>query len=163
MSVRRRTFCFVAFLAAFASVASGCRRMPGTELEIERARVEAIDVRFLSETEARFEAALAVPPTGSPGQARQVQWELWVDGHWFASGAQAVETALPADVPGLVRFEARLQHRPVALSGEPAEATIGFRGALLATFGSAEERLPFSRQLELRLESVPRFDGSSGD
>jgi hypothetical protein len=152
-------------LLASAPALLSCRRVPGTEpAGFERATVESLSLRFLSETDAELSGELRIEPTGSGvGRVQQLQWELWLDGRWFAAGTQALAVPIEADEPATVPFEARLHHRALVLSSRPATVQLGFRGALLAVYGDELQRLPFARQLELELDRAPQLDAPVGE
>jgi hypothetical protein len=126
-------------------------------------QVRAISASFASELRADFNVRFAVKsPRGEPpGTVSRVDWELWLQGRWFASGRQ--ELAQPLTAAGTNEFEVTLTlvfRRPPE-SDEPIELPAGIRGLLFVRRDHSEDALPFEKILLVRAKPV--FSQTGGE
>lgn len=146
-------------------VLAGCGHVRA-QSALLRATVERVELSFASESEGELAVTLQVDPLRrSAGTFERVEWELWLDGRWFAAGTQALEVRIAERAPTEVRFTAPLHFRPTPLSTEPKRMDVGVRGVVIAASapGDAERRLSFAGRLELTLAPAPQLEGEKGD
>ena len=118
-------------------------------------QVRAISASFAGDLRADFTVRFAVKsPRGGPGTVSRLDWELWLQGRWFASGRQ--ELAQPIAAAGTSEFEVTLPlvfRRPPE-SDEQLELPAGIRGFLYVSRDHSEDALPFEKILLVRAKPV---------
>jgi hypothetical protein len=129
----------------------------------EPVTVQDVQVSFVSENRAQFRLALDVSnDERGAGQVRQLDWELWLQGRWFAAGTRTMSDALPHGRDAIsVELPVVFRRMPLQQGAVPLE--VGVRGALEVELGGSDVRLPFQRTLSIVSQGAPVFQGAEDD
>jgi hypothetical protein len=96
------------------------------------------------------------------GQVQRLDWELWLQGRWFAAGTRAMNEALPHGRDALsVELPVVFRRMVVQQGAVPLE--VGVRGALEVELAGSDVRLPFQRTLSVVSQGAPVFQGAEDD
>jgi hypothetical protein len=114
-------------------------------------------VAFSDESRGELKLRLELNNEDSaPGSASSIQWEVWLQRHWFAEGEQSL--AQPLASSGNTQFEVRLplafvRRGIAAAQGAPVEFLV--RGVLTAHLGGSDQALGFQRTLTVVAPGAP--------
>lgn len=151
----------VLVVVAWAVLVSGCpgRGLLAEERAAEAVRVEALEARFAPGDTGEFQLELSVENPGfQAGALTQLQWEVWLENRWFATGTQQLAEPLPAE--GRHRFTLRLPvvfRRAVPAVEAPTSIEVGVRGGIVVQSSGGTQRLPFQARQRLNIANAPQF------
>lgn len=131
--------------------------------------VLAVGTRFPTDTSGHLDVRLNVDNNASDVAmtVTGVEWEAWVEGHHFASGAETFTIRVDPRGEQVLYLTFPLAFEQAPLRQGPVRLQIGLRGRITARLGedSDERGFPFSRRLEVLSENAPTFQvpGQSAD
>ena len=120
-------------------------------------RVEWAQLEFPRPEQGRLQLLLRVPNLHHRrGMVRRIGWEVWVHGHWFAAGTQALSFPLEPDLASQgVQLEAPLSlRRAASLSGE-VTLPLNVRGEVELDWAGRVDVQPFEAKLQVHTRGVP--------
>jgi hypothetical protein len=130
-------------------------RTPSLRDQAAPVQIRAVSASYPGETHADFTVRFAFrSPKGRPGTASRLDWELWLQGRWFASGRQELTQSLAAADINEFDVTLPLAFRRPAESEEAAELPAGIRGLLYVRWDHSEDPLPFEQILRVRAKPV---------
>lgn len=151
----------------FSVGVSGC---PGRGLLVEdraqqAVRVEGLGATFEPGDVGEFQLELSVENPGfQAGALTQLQWEVWLENRWFATGTQQLAEPLPAN--GRHRFTLRLPvvfRRAVPAVEAPTSIEVGVRGGIVVQSSGGTQRLPFQARERMNIANAPQFSTDPDD
>ena len=126
-------------------------------------RLNGAAATFPSEGRGEFRLDLQVSnPNRTSAKLTGIDWKLWLNNHWFASGIGI----LAEDVPpsgGLVHITLPVAFGPMATSSGPVSLTLSVRGKLTARLGGSEEQLAFSGTSIIQATNAPVIENPETD
>jgi hypothetical protein len=154
----RGVCCAVVLLAAGCAGHRITRRAP-----VDPVAVRAVSARFLPQGEADFECVFDVDnPEHAAGSISGAEWEIWIQGRWFAAGTLLMAEPLPAAGREL-KVDLRVLFRRIAVKPGPASLELGLRGGLNGSVDGNSVRLTFQRTLTVASQGAPVFGTSEED
>ena len=125
--------------------------------------VRGVTARFLPQGEADFECDFDVAnPQHAAGSINGAEWEIWVQGRWFAAGTLQLAEPLPAAGREL-KMDLRVLFRRIAVKPGPSSLELGLRGGLNGSVDGNSVRLTFQRTLTVASQGAPVFSTSEED
>jgi hypothetical protein len=146
-----------ALLAVFL-LALGCAPHRITrQAPVDPVAVRGVTARFLPQGEADFECDFEVTnPEHAAGSLNGAEWEIWVQGRWFAAGTLQLAEPLPAAGREL-KVDLRVLFRRIAVKPGPSSLELGLRGGLNGSVDGNSVRLTFQRTLTVASQGAPVF------
>jgi hypothetical protein len=153
----------LAHLAA-ALLCAGCagrfgKRQPAAPLEL--VRVREVAASFSPDGRASFRVRLDVDnPEQAAGSLNALDWEVWIQGRWFAAGTESLAEPLPRGGREL-KVELPVVFRRLSVKPGLSSLEVGVRGRLEGSVDGNTVRLPFQRTLNVDSDGAPIF-GETG-
>ena len=149
-------FCLIGLLGW--SCAGVFRRPPPDPV-----RLKAAAAIFPTEGRGEFRLDLEVPnPKPSPGKLTGIDWELWLNNQWFASGTGILDENIPPS-GGVIQVTLPVAFGRLPTSSGPVSLKLGVRGNLTARFGGSEEQLAFSGASIVQAKNAPVMENAETD
>lgn len=141
----------------------GCRtgesaRAKGESAQPTALGVEGVELKFLDSGKADLAFTLVTPPETKLRQSNEVQWELWLDGRYFAAGVWRADVALPQGQTSRIKVSSPLVFRPGPVKNELMAHSVGVKGYLVGSTGVGTARVAFAEQQVLWLAGTPAWD-----
>ncbi len=134
-------------------------RTPGAAPASKQAEVSSLSLRFPEPDVGELSFVVAMlNRTTNAGTILEVDYELWLDGRWFAAGRQRVSTVLPLDGAASVELKVPLAFRRVGYQSETRSVQVGLRGGALVSFGGEERRLRFEEVRRMSVVGAPEWE-----
>ena len=110
---------------------------------------------FTGNGRGEFRLLLAVAnPKHSPGKLTGIEWELWLNNTWFASGTARLGDEIPAE-GRTVEVKLPVAFGNLETSSTPLALQLTVRGNLTAQLGGSEEQLPFRGSSIVEAKDAP--------
>ncbi len=123
-------------------------------------RLKAASATFPAEGRGEFRLDLEVPnPKHSPGKLTGIDWELWLNNQWFASGTGILDEDVPPS-GGLVHVTLPVAFGRLPTSSGPVSLKLFVRGNLTARFGGSEGQLAFSGTSTIQATNAPVIENA---
>lgn len=157
----RLRFAWIACLAGSSLFVGGCpgRGLLAEDRAQQAVRVEGLGATFAPGDVGEFQLELSVENPGfQAGALTQLQWEVWLENRWFATGTQQLAEPLPAN--GRHRFTLRLPvvfRRAVPAVEAPTSIEVGVRGGIVVQSSGGTQRLPFQARQRMNIANAPQF------
>jgi hypothetical protein len=125
-------------------------------------KLKSAAATFPGEGRGEFRLDLEVPnPKAGPGKLTGIDWELWLNNQWFASGTGILdEDILPG---GLVHVTLPVAFGRLPTSSRPISLKLFVRGNLTARFGGSEDQLAFSGTSTIQARNAPVIENAVTD
>lgn len=144
-------------LASLAVVVPACSLFrSGLQLEAPLEVVRVVPVLDADAPSIRLTMSIRNPRKQAV-QVTLLDWALWLDGHYFAAGSQAVEANVGPDERKLVDFDLPLTVRFTTLNA-PRSVKVAIRGSLVLEGDGVDKRERFEGKLTEEGVRVPSFD-----
>lgn len=126
-------------------------------------QLKAAAATFPSEGRGEFRLDLEVPnPKRIPGKLTGIDWDLWLNNQWFASGTGILDEDIPPS-GGLVHVTLPVAFGQLQTSRSPVSLKLGARGNLTARFGGSEQQLAFSGTTIIQANNAPVIENAATD
>jgi len=110
---------------------------------------------FTGDGRGEFRLLLAVAnPKHSPGKLTGIDWELWLNNNWFASGTARLGDDVPPE-GGTVEVKLPVAFGRMETSSTPIALQLTVRGKLTAQLGDSEEQLAFHGTTTVEAKDAP--------
>lgn len=126
--------------------------------ETSTVRVDEVVLAFGESGKADLAFTLAATRESALRQANEVQWELWLDGRYFAAGIWRAEVELKTGEETKWQVKAPLIFRPGPVKNESMPVSVGVKGFLVGSTGLRTLREAFARQEVLWVAGSPVWD-----
>jgi hypothetical protein len=139
------------------SCASVFRRSPPPD----PVQLKAAAATFPGEGRGEFRLDLQVPnPKRSPGKLTGIDWEVWLNNQWFASGTGILDQDIPPS-GGVVHITLPVAFGRLPTSSAPVSLRFLVRGNLTARFGGSEDQLAFSGLTTVQATNAPVIENAA--
>src|SRR5216683_3092289 len=136
-----------------------CRRLSAPTATGSR-QAESCRRDISAEGRGEFRLDLEVPnPKRSPGKLTGIDWELWLNNQWFASGTGILDEDVPPS-GGLVQVTLPVAFGRLPTSSGPVSLKLFVRGNLTARFGGSENQLAFSGTSTIQATNAPVIENA---
>lgn len=154
----------LAILAVMLS--QGCLRGVAPDGAEDQVSVESVDVRLEPGERGELVLGVSLPraPSG-PTAITGIQWELWLDDRWFATGDNVLPEPLPVEgsAHGAQLTMPFVFRRASPSNGVAREVGAGVRGYLLLQVDGDTRRWPFQDRRRVRVANAPVIEDLEGE
>ena len=146
----------LALTALFALLECSCSR----DLLRRTPRPDPVQLRsaaasFTGDGRGEFRLVLAVAnPKHSSGKLTGIDWELWLNNTWFASGTARLGDEIPPE-GGIVEVKLPVAFGRMQTSSTPIAMQLTVRGNLTAQLEGSEEQLAFHGSSTVEAKGAP--------
>ncbi len=143
---------------------AGCRTANPSPAPRAPIEVAALAADFPGPDHGEVRLTLDVDnPEGVDAEAKEVTWEVWLEGRWFAAGLLEVRAALPAHRRTLIALQLPVVFKRLEVRPEPASVEVAVRGAVDLKYGKGGARVPFEATRRILARGAPKMGGPGED